>query len=35
MDSASRIAGAREDDVTGMIESRTSQIPSSAYLGRR
>ena len=33
MDSASRIAGAREDDVTGMIESRTSQIPSSAYLG--
>ena len=28
-----KVAGAREDDVTGMIESRTSQIPSSAYLG--
>jgi hypothetical protein len=29
----SKIAGAREDNVTGMIESRTSQIPSVAYLG--
>ena len=28
-----KVAGAREDNVTGMIESRTSQIPSSAYLG--
>jgi hypothetical protein len=33
MDSESRIAGAREDNVTGTIESRTSQIPSVAYLG--
>jgi hypothetical protein len=29
----SRVGGAREDDITGAIESRTSQIPSSAYLG--
>jgi hypothetical protein len=28
-----KVAGAREDEVTGMIESRTSQIPSAAYLG--
>jgi hypothetical protein len=33
MDSDNRVAGAREDNVTGMIESRTSQIPSSVYLG--
>ena len=33
MDSAGRIAGAREDDMTGLIESRTSRIPSSAYWG--
>jgi hypothetical protein len=29
----SRIGGAREDNITGAIESQTSQIPSSAYLG--
>ena len=28
-----RVSGAREDNVTGMIESQTAQIPSSAYLG--
>ena len=33
MNNDSRVAGAREDNVTGAIESRTSQIPSSAYLG--
>jgi hypothetical protein len=33
MDNDNRVAEAREDNVTGMIESRTSQIPSSAYLG--
>ena len=33
MNNDSRVAGAREDNVTGMIESQTSQIPSSAYLG--
>ena len=33
MNNDSRVAGAREDNVTGTIESRTSQIPSSAYLG--
>jgi len=33
MNNDSKVAEAREDDVTGMIESRTSQIPSSAYLG--
>ena len=29
----SKVAGAREDEVTGMIESQTSQIPSMGYLG--
>jgi hypothetical protein len=33
MKNNSKVAGAREDNVTGMIESQTSQIPSSAYLG--
>jgi hypothetical protein len=33
MKTESKVAGAREDNVTAMIESRTSQIPSSAYLG--
>ena len=33
MDNDNRVAEAREDNVTGTIESRTSQIPSSAYLG--
>ena len=33
MDNDNRVAGAREDNLTGAIESRTSQIPSSAYLG--
>jgi hypothetical protein len=33
MKTESKVAGAREDNVTGMIESQTSQIPSSAYLG--
>ena len=28
-----KVSGAREDNVTGMIEAQTSQIPSSAYLG--
>jgi hypothetical protein len=29
----SKVAGMREGEVTGMIESQTSQIPSAAYLG--
>jgi hypothetical protein len=33
MNTDMRVAGAREDNVTRMIESRTAQIPSSAYLG--
>ena len=33
MKTESKVAGAREDNVTAMIESQTSQIPSSAYLG--
>lgn len=33
MQENSKVAGAREDNVTGIIESQTSQIPSSAYLG--
>ena len=28
-----RVTGQREDNVTGMIESQTSKMPSSAYLG--
>jgi hypothetical protein len=33
MKTESKVAGAHEDNVTGMIESQTSQIPSYAYLG--
>ena len=33
MKTESNVAEAREDNVTGTIEARTSQIPSSAYLG--
>ncbi len=33
MNNENKVAGASEDSVTGAIESRTSQIPSSAYLG--
>jgi hypothetical protein len=33
MKTESNVAGAREDNFTGMIESQTSQVPSSAYLG--
>jgi hypothetical protein len=33
MNNDSKVTGAREGEVTGAIESRTSQIPSSAYLG--
>lgn len=32
MNNENRVAEAREDNVTGAIESQTSQIPSSAYL---
>ena len=28
-----KVSGAQEDSFTGMIESQTSQIPSSAFLG--
>jgi hypothetical protein len=28
-----RVTGQREDNVTGMIESQTSKMPSSAFLG--
>jgi hypothetical protein len=28
-----KAAGPREGEVTGMIESQTSQVPSTAYLG--
>jgi hypothetical protein len=33
MKNDSRVSGAREDEVTGKIESQTSQIPSTAFLG--
>jgi hypothetical protein len=33
MTNDARVAGMPEGEVTGMIESQTSQIPSSAYLG--
>jgi hypothetical protein len=33
MNTANKGAGAQEDSFTGMIESQTSQIPSSAFLG--
>jgi hypothetical protein len=28
-----RVSGQREDNVTGMIESQTSKVPSSMFLG--
>ena len=33
MNSENKVSGATEDSFTGMIESQTSQIPSSAFLG--
>ena len=33
MTNDAKVAGMPEGEVTGMIESQTSQIPSSAYLG--
>jgi hypothetical protein len=33
MDLQSKVSGAQEDSFTGMIEAKTSQIPSSAFLG--
>jgi hypothetical protein len=33
MNTDNKISGAQEDDFTSMIESKTSQIPSSAFLG--
>jgi hypothetical protein len=33
MTNDARVAGKPEGEITGMIESQTSQIPSSAYLG--
>jgi hypothetical protein len=33
MTNDARVAGMPEGEITGMIESQTSQIPSSAYLG--
>lgn len=29
----SKVAGIREGELTGMVESQTSQIPSATYLG--
>jgi hypothetical protein len=33
MNTENKVSGAQEDTFTGMIESKTSQIPSSAFLG--
>jgi hypothetical protein len=33
MDMQSKVSGAQEDSFTGMIEAKTSQIPSTAFLG--
>jgi hypothetical protein len=33
MNTDNKVSGAQEDGFTGMIESKTSQIPSSAFLG--
>jgi hypothetical protein len=33
MKDTQKVAGAREGELTGMIESQTSQVPSSVYLG--
>jgi hypothetical protein len=32
MDTNNKVSGAQEDGLTAMIEAKTSQIPSSAYL---
>ena len=32
MDAENKVSGAQEDGFTAMIEAKTSQIPSSAYL---
>ena len=33
MEMQKKVSGATEDNFTGMIEAKTSQIPSSAFLG--
>jgi hypothetical protein len=33
MNTENKVSGAQEDSFTGMVESKTSQIPSSAFLG--
>jgi hypothetical protein len=33
MSTGKKVSGAQEDGFTGMIESQTAQIPSSAFLG--
>lgn len=33
MNTENKVSGAQEDSFTGMVESNTSQIPSSAFLG--
>jgi hypothetical protein len=33
MNTENKVSGAQEDNFTGMVESKTSQIPSSAFLG--
>jgi hypothetical protein len=33
MSTENKVSGAQEDSFTGVIESQTSQIPSSAFLG--
>jgi hypothetical protein len=33
MSTENKVSGAQEDSFTGMIESQTAQIPSSAFLG--
>jgi hypothetical protein len=33
MSTGNKVLGAQEDSFTGMIESKTSHIPSSAFLG--
>jgi hypothetical protein len=33
MSTENKVSGSQEDGLTGMIESQTAQIPSSAFLG--
>jgi hypothetical protein len=33
MEMQNKVSGAQEDSFTGMIEAKTSQIPSTAFLG--